>query len=74
MKKEVRKVRIALASPGKIRSRSYGAEEKPEAIHHRALKPDNVLVGSRTLRPYVVDFGICPVLERRGTAYVAGSR
>ena len=34
-------------------------------VVHRDLKPDNVLVDSRTLRPYVIDFGICQVLERR---------
>jgi serine/threonine protein kinase/formylglycine-generating enzyme required for sulfatase activity len=35
-------------------------------VIHRDLKPDNVLVDSRTLRPYVIDFGICHVLERDG--------
>jgi formylglycine-generating enzyme required for sulfatase activity len=34
-------------------------------VVHRDLKPDNVLVDSRTLRPYVIDFGICHVLEGR---------
>lgn len=33
-------------------------------VVHRDLKPDNVLIDSRTLRPYVIDFGICHVLER----------
>src|SRR5262245_8792460 len=32
-------------------------------VVHRDLKPDNLLVDSRTLRPYVIDFGICHVLE-----------
>ncbi|AEB11199.1 DNA-directed RNA polymerase subunit beta' [Marinithermus hydrothermalis] len=40
MKKEVRKVRIALASPDKIRSWSYGEVEKPETINYRTLKPE----------------------------------
>jgi len=34
-------------------------------VIHRDLKPENVLVDSRTLRPYVIDFGICHVLEKR---------
>lgn len=38
--KEVRKVRIALASPEKIRSWSYGEVEKPETINYRTLKPE----------------------------------
>ena len=33
-------------------------------VVHRDLKPGNVLVDSRTLRPYVIDFGICHVLDR----------
>ncbi|MGQ9511168.1 MAG: DNA-directed RNA polymerase subunit beta' [Thermaceae bacterium] len=40
MKKEVRKVKIALASPEKIRSWSYGEVEKPETINYRTLKPE----------------------------------
>jgi serine/threonine protein kinase/formylglycine-generating enzyme required for sulfatase activity len=37
-------------------------------VVHRDLKPDNVLVDSRTLRPYVIDFGICQIIERRSGA------
>ncbi|MCA9317335.1 MAG: SUMF1/EgtB/PvdO family nonheme iron enzyme [Planctomycetes bacterium] len=37
-------------------------------VIHRDLKPGNVLVDSRTLRPYVIDFGICHVLEKKGAA------
>lgn len=40
MKREVKKVRIALASPEKIRSWSYGEVEKPETINYRTLKPE----------------------------------
>ena len=40
MKREVRKVRIALASPEKIRKWSYGEVEKPETINYRTLKPE----------------------------------
>lgn len=35
-------------------------------VVHRDLKPSNILVDKRTLRPYVIDFGICHVLERKG--------
>jgi serine/threonine protein kinase len=34
-------------------------------VIHRDLKPDNVLIDSRTLRPYVIDFGICHVMEKK---------
>ncbi|WP_337868892.1 DNA-directed RNA polymerase subunit beta' [Meiothermus sp.] len=40
MKREVRKVRIGLAAPEKIRSWSYGEVEKPETINYRTLKPE----------------------------------
>ncbi|MCS7058543.1 MAG: DNA-directed RNA polymerase subunit beta' [Meiothermus sp.] len=40
MKREVRKVRISLASPEKIREWSYGEVEKPETINYRTLKPE----------------------------------
>ncbi len=40
IKREVRKVRIGLASPEKIRSWSYGEVEKPETINYRTLKPE----------------------------------
>lgn len=40
MKREVRKVRISLASPDKIRKWSYGEVEKPETINYRTLKPE----------------------------------
>jgi len=40
MKREVRKVRISLASPEKIRKWSYGEVEKPETINYRTLKPE----------------------------------
>ena len=40
MNKEVRQVRISLASPEKIRSWSYGEVEKPETINYRTLKPE----------------------------------
>ncbi|GIW37909.1 MAG: hypothetical protein KatS3mg074_307 [Meiothermus sp.] len=40
IKREVRKVRIGLASPDKIRSWSYGEVEKPETINYRTLKPE----------------------------------
>lgn len=35
-------------------------------VVHRDLKPDNILVDSRTLRPYVIDLGICQLVERKG--------
>lgn len=34
-------------------------------VIHRDLKPDNVLIDTRTGRPYVIDFGICHVLEKK---------
>ncbi|MDX2007307.1 MAG: DNA-directed RNA polymerase subunit beta' [Meiothermus sp.] len=40
MKREVRKVRIGLAAPEKIRQWSYGEVEKPETINYRTLKPE----------------------------------
>jgi DNA-directed RNA polymerase subunit beta' len=40
MKREVRKVRIALASPERIRKLSYGEVEKPETINYRTLRPE----------------------------------
>jgi DNA-directed RNA polymerase subunit beta' len=40
IKRDVRKVRIGLASPDKIRSWSYGEVEKPETINYRTLKPE----------------------------------
>ena len=38
--RDFKKVRIALASPEKIRSWSYGEVEKPETINYRTLKPE----------------------------------
>ncbi|MBB6099565.1 DNA-directed RNA polymerase subunit beta' [Deinobacterium chartae] len=38
--KEFKKVRIALASPQKIREWSFGEVEKPETINYRTLKPE----------------------------------
>ncbi len=40
MKRELKKVRIALASPEKIHAWSYGEVEKPETINYRTLKPE----------------------------------
>ncbi|MBF6594114.1 MAG: DNA-directed RNA polymerase subunit beta' [Thermaceae bacterium] len=39
-KREVRKVRIGLAAPEKVRGWSYGEVEKPETINYRTLKPE----------------------------------
>ncbi|MHC4450239.1 MAG: SUMF1/EgtB/PvdO family nonheme iron enzyme [Planctomycetota bacterium] len=39
-------------------------------INHRDLKPGNVLVDGRTLRVYVIDFGICHVFKSTGTRLV----
>ena len=38
--KEFNKVRIAIASPDKIREWSFGEVEKPETINYRTLKPE----------------------------------
>ncbi|MEE8106595.1 MAG: bifunctional serine/threonine-protein kinase/formylglycine-generating enzyme family protein [Planctomycetota bacterium] len=35
-------------------------------IIHRDLKPENVIVDARTLRVYVIDFGICHVIKKTG--------
>jgi len=39
-------------------------------IIHRDLKPTNVLIDGRTLRVYVIDFGICHVFRSTGTRLV----
>ncbi|MHC4952712.1 MAG: SUMF1/EgtB/PvdO family nonheme iron enzyme [Planctomycetota bacterium] len=39
-------------------------------IVHRDLKPTNVLIDGRTLRVYVIDFGICHVFRSTGTRLV----
>ncbi|MHC4938831.1 MAG: SUMF1/EgtB/PvdO family nonheme iron enzyme [Planctomycetota bacterium] len=39
-------------------------------IIHRDLKPGNILVDGRTLRVYVIDFGICHVFKSTGTRLV----
>lgn len=38
--KDFNKVRIAIASPAKMREWSYGEVEKPETINYRTLKPE----------------------------------
>ncbi|MGH7163550.1 MAG: protein kinase domain-containing protein, partial [Planctomycetota bacterium] len=53
-------------------------------IIHRDLKPENVIVDARTLRVYVIDFGICHVTKDAGsrlflragaeTAFVEGGK
>ncbi|MBZ9712641.1 DNA-directed RNA polymerase subunit beta' [Deinococcus multiflagellatus] len=40
MMKDFNKVRIAIASPEKIREWSFGEVEKPETINYRTLKPE----------------------------------
>ena len=37
---EFESIQIGLASPEKIRERSYGEEKKPETINYRTLKPE----------------------------------
>jgi len=39
-------------------------------IIHRDLKPSNILIDGRTLRVYVIDFGICHVFKSTGTRLV----
>lgn len=36
-----------------------------EGVLHRDLSPYNVLVDAAGLRPYVIDFGVCTLLERK---------
>jgi serine/threonine protein kinase len=39
-----------------------------EGVLHRDLTPYNVLVDAMGLRPYVIDFGVCTLLERKNPA------
>ncbi len=36
-----------------------------EGVIHRDLKPENVLIDRNGLRPFVIDFGICSLVERK---------
>jgi len=56
--KDFAKVRIAIASPTRIREWSYGEVEKPETINYRTLKPEREgLFDERIFGPTITD---CP--------------
>ena len=48
-------------------ARAIDFANREHGIIHRDLKPDNVLLDARTLRVYVIDFGICHVFQQSGS-------